>query len=237
MEFRSCEGAMANHLAMSKVNGILELHQEGWSQRRIARTLGIDRKTVTAHLAAEASKRAKAPTGEAPTGSDDSKWAKAPTGSEMVIGTGEAAPMSISLDDRSSSKPCEANPTEGKGGESAVSVTTQGGEENSVSSTQPSRSACGPWRTIIEEKLDQGLTAQRIHQDLVADHGFTGKYPSVRRFVARLQASRPLPFRRVEVAPGEEAQVDFGTGVSLSLPDVRAARGIEPQPERVQRSR
>ncbi len=39
------------------------LHQEGWSQRRIAEALGIDRKTVRRQLASEAAKGAKAPTG------------------------------------------------------------------------------------------------------------------------------------------------------------------------------
>src|SRR5688572_25686193 len=73
---------MANQLSMAKVNGIVGLHHDGWSQRRIAEALGIDRKTVRRQLAAEAAKGAKAPTGKAPTGSDDSKGAKAPTGSD-----------------------------------------------------------------------------------------------------------------------------------------------------------
>ncbi len=37
-------------------------------------------------------------------------------------------------------------------------------------------------------------------------------YWSVRRYVAQLGATTPLPFRRIETPPGEEAQVDFGTG-------------------------
>ena len=55
-----------------------------------------------------------------------------------------------------------------------------------------SRSACEPFREIIEAKLDQGLTAQRIYQDLAADHGFGSKYHSVRRFVKKLTAAAPL---------------------------------------------
>ena len=92
---------MANHLAMSKLNGILDLHRKGWSQRQIARALSIDRKTVGAHLAAEASKRAKAPTGKAPTGSDDSNWAKAPTGSgDPTEATGPTGPETIGTEER-----------------------------------------------------------------------------------------------------------------------------------------
>jgi len=37
---------MANQLKMAMVNAILTLKQRGWSQRRIARELGINRETV-----------------------------------------------------------------------------------------------------------------------------------------------------------------------------------------------
>ena len=73
-------------------------------------------------------------------------------------------------------------------------------------------SGCQPFLQIIEAKLDQGLSARRIHQDLVSDHDFSGSYYSVRRFVARLETKTELPFRRIETLPGEEAQIDFGTG-------------------------
>jgi transposase len=67
--------------------------------------------------------------------------------------------------------------------------------------------------------LEQGLSAQRIWQDLRADHGFDGGYDSVKRFVRRLKTTTPLPFRRMECAPGEEAQIDFGTGAPVVIPD------------------
>ena len=76
-------------------------------------------------------------------------------------------------------------------------------------------SQCEPFRTIIEAKLAQGLSAQRVWQDLADEHGFTGRYHSVRRFVRRLRQDRPLPFRRMEVEPGQEAQVDFGAGAPV----------------------
>jgi transposase len=85
-------------------------------------------------------------------------------------------------------------------------------------------SLCEPFRAVIQTKLDQGLTAQRIFQDLVADHGFTGKYHSVRRFSRRLAPLQGLPFRRLECGPGEEAQVDFGTGAPLLLADGKRRR-------------
>jgi transposase len=57
-----------------------------------------------------------------------------------------------------------------------------------------------------------GLSAQRIYQDLVCDYGFTGSYQAVKRFVRHLRATQPVPFVRMEVEPGAEAQVDFGQG-------------------------
>jgi transposase len=75
------------------------------------------------------------------------------------------------------------------------------------------RSECKPFRTEILTKIEQGLEAVRIHQDLLRDHGEGApSYYSVRRFIARLRQKVPLPFRRMETEPGEEAQVDFGTG-------------------------
>ena len=78
-----------------------------------------------------------------------------------------------------------------------------------------SPSAAAAWRAIIIEKLSSGLTAQRIYQDLVGDHGYTGSYYSVRRLIKKLTGVTPLPFRRMECEPGEEAQVDFGRGAPI----------------------
>ena len=74
------------------------------------------------------------------------------------------------------------------------------------------RSVCHVHHELIVAKLAAGLSTQRIYQDLVSEAGFTASYWSVRRYVAQLTNSLPLPFRRIETPPGEEAQVDFGTG-------------------------
>jgi transposase len=76
-------------------------------------------------------------------------------------------------------------------------------------------SACEPFRDRILAKLDQGLSAKRIWQDLVRDHGFPAEYHSVRRFVRKLGQHAPRPFRRMECEPGAEAQVDFGKGAPV----------------------
>src|SRR5262249_27253824 len=76
-------------------------------------------------------------------------------------------------------------------------------------------SDCEPFRSLIANWLEQGLTAQRIYQDLVGEHHFTGSYYSVRRYARRLEVHTELPVRRLECAPGEEVQVDFGRGALI----------------------
>ena len=57
-----------------------------------------------------------------------------------------------------------------------------------------------------------------IYQDLVDQHGFTGAYNSVKRFAGRLREHQPEQFDRLEFAPGEEAQVDYGEGALTRVP-------------------
>lgn len=73
-------------------------------------------------------------------------------------------------------------------------------------------SQCAPLTEVIERGLLAGLSAQRLYQDLVSEHAFTGGYDAVKRFVRQLTHRIELPFRRMECAPGQEVQVDFGQG-------------------------
>ena len=41
---------MANQLKMATVQSILSLHAQGWSQRRIAAAVGVDRETVSRYV-------------------------------------------------------------------------------------------------------------------------------------------------------------------------------------------
>ncbi len=86
------------------------------------------------------------------------------------------------------------------------------------------RSQAEPFRAFIIECLDQGLSCQRIWQDLKSEHAFEGSYDSIKRFARRLRTDGALPFRRMECAPGEEAQVDFGTGAPIVMPDGKRRR-------------
>jgi transposase len=59
-----------------------------------------------------------------------------------------------------------------------------------------------------------------IYQDLVSDHGFRSKYASVRRFVARLRATKMPEARCVILTePGHEGQVDYGEGPMVRDPE------------------
>ena len=156
-----------NQLKVNQQQTIVALHRQGWSKRKIARELGVDRLTVRRYLAAEA----KSPTDPRP-------------GSVETPAREAAAPEA-----KSPAHPRTGSPAPGGGGPESL---------------------CEPWRQAIETALAAGLSIERIHQDLVAEHQFGGSYDSVWRFVRRLEKVLELPFRRMEVEPGAEAQVDFG---------------------------
>ncbi len=65
-------------------------------------------------------------------------------------------------------------------------------------------------------RLTLGRNAMSIWQELVDRHGFTGAYESVKRFVRNLRGPNSA-YARVVIStlPGEEAQVDYGTGPTI----------------------
>jgi transposase len=82
------------------------------------------------------------------------------------------------------------------------------------------RFAAALYHRAITEKLEAGLSLQRIWQDLVEEYGYGASYESVKRFVRTIAPAR----RAVGVfhcAPGAEAQVDFFRGA----PTLDAATG------------
>ncbi|MCP4602903.1 MAG: IS21 family transposase [Proteobacteria bacterium] len=157
---------MANQLKMATVETIWTLKERGWSQRRIAKELDINRETVARYLKSQPPD--SKPATNAPTGSLDAKPANAPIGS-------------------TTQPPIQSGP----------------------------KSQCEPWHQQINEKLEHGLSCQRIYQDLRDEYDFQGSYYSVRRYANRLEKTAPIPFRRMECLPGEEAQIDFGTGAPV----------------------
>lgn len=162
-----------NRLEVSLQQAIQALHSRGWSQRRIARELCVNRETVAGYV--HAAKPAISTPGSPATGD--------PNPAISTLGAEGAA---------------EAKPA----------ISTPGSAGGRISS-------CREYLTTITAALTAGLSAKRIHQDLVADHGFTGSYQSVKRCVRGLMRQLELPYRRIECAPGEEMQVDFGQGAPV----------------------
>jgi len=180
---------MSNRLSMAKIHSIETLHKSGHSNREIARLLGVDRGTVNKYVG-RLRRAAKAASQNRPnprTGSDadpaDDGLRQEPQPEEHLKERNRPNPQ-----------------TDGDDGSEVVPVRSG------------PKSQCDGYRETIEKKLDQGLSVKRIHQDLKTDFGFEGGYHSVRRFVRQLGKKAPVPFRRMETAAGEEAQIDFGTG-------------------------
>ena len=96
-----------------------------------------------------------------------------------------------------------------------------------AASPQPSprASACEPYREAIELGLSRGRNARAIWQDLVCEYGFASSYQSVQRFVRKRRGAQ-VPEARVVIvtAPGQEAQVDYGTGPMVRDPESRKYR-------------
>src|SRR5258708_39774853 len=126
---------MSNVLRVSLQTTIYSLVDRGWSQRRIARELGINRETVGRYL---------------------------------------------SLAEKTKPAISSAGKSVGR------------------------KSQCEPLAEVILAKVEVGLSAQRIYQDLVEENGFSDSYESVKRFVRKLRTTRPERIYRLECHPGED---------------------------------
>ena len=206
---------MSNVLKMPVQNSIQNLAAHGWSVRRIARELRLNRRTVARYLIAAS--KCTTPGDEVTTGSGHLSELSGPVpGSKCTTSGDEVTTGSGPLPD-------EAGPVSGsKCTTPGAEVTTGPGLEILPSSgpaapvaAAASRSKCGALREVIVPLFEKGLTARRIYQDLRVEHAFTGAYESVKRFLAGLRAAAPVPVHRVEAQPGEEMQVDFGLGAPV----------------------
>jgi hypothetical protein len=204
---------MGNVLEKAKQEQVIALGRLGWSLRRIEAATGVRRETAGGYLrSAGIALRTpggwgrKAPAKAATsvtTGFDSSKPAiEVITG---FFGSGAA----------DSSKPANEVTT---GFLPEVTLPEQCGKRPSGASEA--------YREMIELELSRGRNAMGIWQDLVDTHGFRGGYQSVKRFVRKLRGAASSEARVIiETRPGEEAQVDYGTGPMVRDPDwVRARR-------------
>jgi transposase len=87
----------------------------------------------------------------------------------------------------------------------AVVLAAPTREAGPASSVEPYRAQVLAWR-------EAGIQGTTIHDALVRNHGFTGSYSAVRRFLQTLDDQTPKATVILDFAPGEAAQVDFGAG-------------------------
>jgi transposase len=80
------------------------------------------------------------------------------------------------------------------------------------------------WQPVIEDLRRRGVEMMAIYQRLRDDHGYLGSYSSLRRYVRHLEPLTPTGFVRLEVEPGEEAQVDFGSAGEMVDPQTGEVR-------------
>jgi transposase len=193
---------MSNVLSDEKKQQITALGRLGWSLRRIEQATGVRRETAGAYLKA-------AGIYVRPRGGWGRRAAAKPA-NEVTTDSDPAKPVNEAVPDSHFPKP-------------ASEVTTDSGspelpsepipDPNNKLNSKRSVSNCEPYREVIELELNRGRNAMAIWQDLVTEHGFERGYQSVKRFVHKL---RPAELRQahpvIVTAPGEEAQVDYGTG-------------------------
>jgi len=101
-------------------------------------------------------------------------------------------------------------PTAGSGGEQKQT------DPPPTAGNSGPQSLCEAYAALVRAKVEIGLSAQRIYQDLRVECSFAGSYESVKRYVRKLRRIDPELVYRIEVQPGEEVQVDFGTGPMLT---------------------
>ncbi|MCC6870734.1 MAG: IS21 family transposase [Burkholderiales bacterium] len=115
----------------------------------------------------------------------------------------------------SDASPSSASPDVSPGGDSNAAETFPGSAANPAKtfpgSTPRPRFTAALYRTAIAEKLDTGLSLQRIWQDLVEEYGYGASYESVKRFVRTIAPTRKA-VGVFHCAPGAEGQVDFFRG-------------------------
>ncbi len=233
---------MANVLSDEKKQQVIALGRLGWTLRRIQGATGVRRETAAGYLKA-AGIPVRPPGWERRAGSKpaikvitDFGAGKPVSGvSPDLAPSPESAPLppcdpatakpanGVIADSEVPPPPAEASAPLGPPPAADEVITDPAAEPAPVPAVPPTRSpsasACEPYRELIELGLARGRNAVAIWQDLVSEAGFTSGYQSVRRFVGKLRGA-PIPQAHpvIVTAPGEEAQVDYGTGPMVRDP-------------------
>jgi transposase len=191
---------MGNVLERAKREQVIALGRLGWSLRQIEAATGVRRETAGGYLKS-AGIALRVPGG----------WGRRPP-------TKAAPSAAIGAD---TSKPaievitgflCSTPTNDSKPANEVITGFLPEAKLPEPAGTRPS-GASEAYREEIELELSRGRNAMGIWQDLVDRHGFQNSYQSVQRFVRRLRgAVSPEARAIIETQPGEECQVDYGTG-------------------------
>ena len=219
---------MSNVLNEEKKQQVLALGRLGWPLRKIQQATRIRRETASQYLKAAGiavrspggwGRRAAKPANEVITDFGAEKPAIAAirqpncnpkTNPENLSNKGKAKPTSKPANEviTDSKVITDVNPIQLDEVGGALALVPGASPQRS-----PSASACESYREAIELGLSRGRNAVAIYQDLVDEYGFASSYQSVQRFVRKLRGAKTPEARVVIVtAPGQEAQVDYGTG-------------------------
>jgi hypothetical protein len=163
---------MSNVLADDKHHQIVALGRLGWSLRRIERTTGVRRETISGYLKAA---------GIVVPGRGRRASRAKPAISSAAVSTDSGGP------NPPISEAVSTDAEQAKGATKAAVSTDSGPLQRP--GRAPSTSACEPYRELILDAHRRGRNAMAIWQDLVDDHGFTARYASVRRFVVTLRGT------------------------------------------------
>ena len=194
---------MSNVLSAEKREQVVALGRLGWSLRRIEQTTGVRRETASGYLRA-------AGVAVRPPGGWGRLRAKPANG--VTTDRDGGTPADLAVGDSGTSNPANEVTTDSGAGNRVLDGLT-------IPAPPRSSSSAEPYREIIEPALMRGRNAMAIWQDLVSDHGFGGSYEAVKRFVRKLGGvTGPTAAGIIQTGPGEEAQVDYGTGPMVRDP-------------------
>jgi len=186
-------------LKEEKKQQVIAFGRLGWSLRKIQRATGVRRETISAYLK-EAGVPLRPPRG---------RLEPAKLANGVTTDSTPSEPAREAGGDPDSSKPASAVTTDS----GAELVTQTAAKTEPHAGRSPSASTCEAHQETIEVGLSRGRNAMAIWQDLVDSCGFAGGYQSVKRFVRKLRGKHaPEACAIIETAPGEETQVDYGTG-------------------------
>jgi transposase/5S rRNA maturation endonuclease (ribonuclease M5) len=199
-----------NVLKPDKINTIITLSNNGVSQREIFRRTAIDRKTI---------RKYSLQSDQIPQVDLNSNSSTLATGSEGKINQNPPPwPPAQSTKKQLDTDPESPTPATGSENEIVDYPSSLSSSQSKSKTVHNAKSACDPHREWIEKQVRLGRNGVSIYQDLVERYGFTNKYNSVKRFVRGIKKKDPKQFDRLEFPPGEEAQVDYGTGAKTLHP-------------------